>query len=119
MVVCSTRLQVLAKSTISHAFSRNEALFATFCGKVHPDAETSWFARKSCTFWPNRRFFMLFREMRQFLQLFAEKVTETSKHGSLLQKVEHFGQIDDFPCFCEKSGTFCNPSRKGDPNDET
>ena len=29
------KLQVLAKSMIFRAFSRNEALFATFCLKVH------------------------------------------------------------------------------------
>ena len=28
---------------------------------------------KSCKFWPNRLFFILFQEMRPFLQLFAEK----------------------------------------------
>ena len=108
MVVCSKKLQVLAKSTIFHAFSRNYELFATFCLKVDPNAETLWFAREGFTFWPNRRFFMLFREMRHFLQLFPEKLTETLKHGSLLQKVEDFGQIDDFSCFLAKSGTFWN-----------
>ena len=77
MVVCSKKLQGLAKSTISHAFSRNEALFSTFRWKVDPNAETSWFAGKSCTFWRNQRFFMLSREMGHCLQLFAEKWTQT------------------------------------------
>ena len=31
---------------------------------------------------------MLFHEMRKFLQLFAEKCIETSKHGSFLEKLQ-------------------------------
>ena len=108
MVVCSKKLQVLTKSTIFHAFSQNEALSAFFCWKVDPNAETWWFARKGFKLWPYRGVFMLFRKMRHFLQLFAEKLTQTSKHGGLLQKVPHFGQIDDFSCFLAKSCTFCN-----------
>ena len=45
---------------------------------------------------------MLFREMRQFWKLFAEKFSETPKHGCLLEKVLHFGQIVDFSCFFAK-----------------
>ena len=119
MVVCSKKLHILTNSTIFHAFSRNEAPFATFCWKVDPNAGTWWFAAESFTIWPNRRFFMLLREMRHFLQLFTEKLTETPKHGGLLEKVASFGQIDDFPCFLAKSGTFATFSLKGDPSDET
>ena len=68
MVVCSKNLQVLARSTISDAFSRNQARFATF----------------------------------------AKKFTQTRRHLGLLEKVAHFGQIDDFSCFFAKLGTFCN-----------
>ena len=102
MVVCSKKLQVLAKSTIFHAFPRNEAPFASFCLKVHLNAETWCFAREGFTVWRNRRFFMVFHEMRHFLQLFTEKLTKTAKRGSLLEKVAHFGQMDDFPCFFAK-----------------
>ena len=41
-------------------------------------------------------------EIRHFLQVFAERLTQTSKHGTLLEKVASFGQIDDFPCFFAK-----------------
>ena len=34
------KLQVLAKSMVFRAFSRNEALFATFSRKVHRNAKT-------------------------------------------------------------------------------
>ena len=37
--------------------------------------------------------------MRQFLQLFAEKFIEIRRHGSLFEKLESFGQIDDFSRF--------------------
>ena len=67
MVVCSKKLQVFAKSTIFDAFSGNEALFATFCWKVDPNAETWWFAWRGFRLW--RRFFMVSREMRHFLLL--------------------------------------------------
>ena len=59
MVLCSKKLQVLAKSTIFHAFSRNEALF-------------------------------------------AKKFNQTRKHGSFLEKVSTFPQIDDFSRFFGK-----------------
>ena len=108
IVVCSKDLHILTNSTIFHGFSGNEALFATFCWNVDPNAETWWFAPKSSTFWPNWRFLMLSREMGQFLQLFAETLTQTPKVGSLLEKVAHFGQIDDFSSFSAKWGTFPN-----------
>ena len=51
---------------------------------------------------------MLFLEIRQFLQLFAEKLTQTPKHGGLLEEGLSCGEIDDFSWFLEKWGTFCN-----------
>ena len=62
---------------------------------------------KSCKFWPNRWFFVLFHEMRHFLQLFPEKFIEMQRHGSLFEKLQRFGQMDDFSCFFTKWGTFC------------
>ena len=108
IVVCSKKLHIFPKLAIFHGFSPNRALFATFCLKVHPNAETWWFAREDFTFWPNQRFFMLFCEMRHFFKLSYEKLTQTPKHGGLLEKVASFGQIDDFSCFSAKWGTFCN-----------
>ena len=63
---------------------------------------------KSCKFSPNRWFFVLFDEMRHFLQLFPEKFIEMQRHGSLLEKLQSFGEIDDFLCFFTNWATFCN-----------
>ena len=46
--------------------------------------------------------------MRHFLQLPAEKFMKMPRHGSLLEKLQRFGQMDDFSCFFTKWGTFCN-----------
>ena len=40
------KLQLLAKSMIFHAFSRNEPLFPTFFRKVDQNLETRWFCRE-------------------------------------------------------------------------
>ena len=42
---------------------------------------------------------MLFHEMRQFLQLFAEKYMETSKHGSFLEKLQVLTESTSFRAF--------------------
>ena len=63
---------------------------------------------KSSKFWPNPWFFVFFHEMRHFLQLLSEKFIEMQSHGSLFEKLQSFGQIDDFSCFFTKWGTFCN-----------
>ena len=151
MIVCSTSSIVLAQSMISRAFSRNEAVFASFCHKVHRNVKTWYFFSKSCRFWRNRWFLVLFHEMRHFLQLlseklmkmprcrsllqklqvlaksmvfrvfsriepllepFAERFIEKPKHGSLLEKMHSFGQIDEFSSFFTKSGSFWNFSLK-------
>ena len=45
---------------------------------------------------------MLFHEMKDFLQLFPEKLIEMQRHGSLLEELQRFGQIDEFSCFFTK-----------------
>ena len=47
---------------------------------------------KSCKFWPNRWFFVLFHEMSPFLQLFPEKMTKTPKHGSFVEELQLLGK---------------------------
>ena len=140
------KFQLFAKSIIFHGFSRNEALFASFCRKLDENAKTcqfvqemssfgqiddfSWFfakegtfcdfllkssskhknmpvCSKTCKFWPNRWFFMLFQEMRHFLKLLANKLIKTQKHGNFFKKIASFGQIDDFSWLFTKWGTFC------------
>ena len=63
---------------------------------------------KSCKFWPNRWFFVFFHEMKHFLQLFPKNLIKMQRHGSLLKKLQSFGQIDDFSCFFTNWATFCN-----------
>ena len=63
---------------------------------------------KSCKFSPNRWFFVLFDEMRHFLQLFPEKFIEMQRHGSLLEKLQSFGEIDEFLFFFTNWAIFCN-----------
>ena len=82
------KLQALSKSMIFRAFWRNEPLFATFCWKVHQKGRNMVVSSKSCNSRPNRWFFVIFHEMSHFLQLFAEKLTKTQKHGCFLQKLQ-------------------------------
>ena len=41
---------------------------------------------------------MVFHEMRHFLQLFAEKLTKTPKHDSLLEKLQVLAKSMIFYC---------------------
>ena len=85
--------------------------WGTFCNFL---LKSSWKCQnmvvcsKRCKFWPNRWFFVLFHEMSHFLQLFPEKFIEMQRHGSLFEKLQSFGQIDDFSCFFTKWTTFPN-----------
>ena len=85
--------------------------WGTFCTSL---LKSSWKCQgmvvcsKSCKFWPNRWFFVLFHEMRHFLQVFPEKFIEMQRHGSLFKKLQSFGQIDDFSSFLTNWATFCN-----------
>ena len=85
--------------------------WGTFCNFL---LKSSWkyqnmvVCSKSCKFSPNRWFFVLFHEMRRFLQLFPEKFIEMQRHGRLLEKLQSFGEIHDFLCFVTNWATFCN-----------
>ena len=57
--------------------------------------------------------------MRHFLQLFAEKFIQTTKHGSFLEEVSTFGQIHDFHAFSLSKARFATFCREVHPNDET
>ena len=85
--------------------------WGTFCNfllKSSWKCQTMVVCSNSCKFSPNRWFFVLFHEIRNFLQLFPEKLIEMQRHGSLLEKLESFSQIDDFLCFFTNWATFCN-----------
>ena len=107
MVVCSKSCKVLAKSMSFRAFSRKEALLATFSLKIHRNAKSSKFVRKVAKIWPNWWFFVLFHGTSSLLQLFAAMFIETSKHGSFLGNLQ-VDKIDDFSCFFTRRRTFCN-----------
>ena len=94
------KFQVLTKSTIFRAFSSNEALFPTFCRKVHQDAKASQFPRKvtSC------KFSCFFTKWGTFWR----KVHQDAEIWQFARKVASSGQNDDFSSFFAKWGTFCN-----------
>ena len=58
---------------------------------------------KSCKFRPNRWFFVIFYEMSHFYHLFAEKLTKTLKHGSLIENLQALGKSMIFRDFDEMS----------------
>ena len=85
--------------------------WGTFCTSLLKSwwkCEDMVLCSKSCKFWPNRSFFVIFHEMRHFLQLFPEKFIQMQRHGSLFKKLQNFGQIDDFSSFLTNWATFCN-----------
>ena len=95
--------------------------WSTFCNFF---LKSSWkcqdivLCSKCCKFWPNRWFFVLFHEMRHFLQLFPKKLIKMQRHSSLFEKLQSFGQIDDVSCFLTNWATFCNLLLKGSSEDQ-
>ena len=81
MVVCLKSCIVFAKSMISRAFSRNEALFATSFWKVHENAETWLFARKVASFGQIDGFSWFFRNWATFWNLLLKG---SSKHQNMV-----------------------------------
>ena len=72
--------------------------FSNFLLKKSPNApKHGSLFEKLQIFLQNRQIFVLFREMRHFLQLFAEKFTKTVRHGILLEKN---GFLAKSPIFC-------------------
>ena len=68
-----------------------------------------WVCSKSREFWPNGWFFLLFREIRNFLRLFAQKLIKKEKHASLFEKLQFLakwiifhGNEELFACFSWK-----------------
>ena len=90
--------------------------WSTFCNFF---LKSSWKCQdmvvccKSCKFWPNWWFFVFFHEMRHFFQLVPKKLIKMQRHGSLFEKLQSFGQMDDFSCFFTNWATFCNVLLKG------
>ena len=62
---------------------------------------------ESC-FWENRWFLVLFHERRTFCNFFLKVHQKEKDMVALFQKLQSFGQIDDFSCCFTKWGTFCN-----------
>ena len=108
MVVCSKKLHSFGQIDDFSCFSTEWGAFCNFLLKSSWKCQDMVVCSKSWKFWPNRWFFVLFHEMRHFLQLFPEKYIEMQRHGSLFEKLQSFGQIDDFSCSFTKWGTFCN-----------
>ena len=109
------KCQVLPKSIIFHGFSRNEALSAAFFGKE----KNMQVCSKSWVFWPNRWFFMLFQEMRHFLQAFPENLIKTLKHASLFEKCQGLAKSTISHGFSQNEALFAFLSWKVDRKRKT
>ena len=98
MVVCSKSVKFLAKSTIFHGSSPNEALFAEKFTKSFKDG----------SLFENLAVFGQIDDFRAFPQneaLFATvclKIHQSRKTWYFLEKMKVFVQFDDFPCFFRK-----------------
>ena len=100
------KLSVLATSIIFHTFSRNEPPFATFFPKSSSKPRNLIVCSKTCKFWPNRRFFMVFHEMSLFSTLCSEKFVKTSKRDSLLEKLQVLAKSTIFHAFLQNEQLF-------------
>ena len=81
--------------------------FCHFWLKSSSKRRNTVISSKSCKFWPNRRFFPFFREMRDSLPLLAEKFIKTPKHSGLFEKLEVLDKSTIFRVFFTKWGIFC------------
>ena len=61
---------------------------------------------KNVKFCPNRRFLMVFHEMRHFLHFFAEKFMKTEKHASLFEKLSVLAKSMIFHAFSRNQALF-------------
>ena len=118
MIVCSKKLHSVGQIDDFSCFLTK---WRTFCNFF---LERSWKCQdivvcsKSCKFLPNPWFLVFFHEMRHFFQLFPKKLIKMQRHGSLFDKLQNFGLMDDFSCFLMTWGTFCNVLLKGSSEDQ-
>ena len=139
------KLLVLAKSMIFRAFSRNDSLFAqkftkrpkhgSLLEKLLVLAKSMIFRAPSQNMWSrldhhwsnvhqqdHRSGCLLKRfidKMSHFLQLFAEKLTKTPKHGSFLEKLQVLAKWTIFRSFSRNELPFATFCWKVDQNAET
>ena len=66
------KLRVLGKSMTFRLLSRNEALFASFCWKIHGNAETWYFVRKLDSFGQMKDFSCFFTKWDTFCYFFVK-----------------------------------------------
>ena len=88
------------------SFFTKLATFSTFLLKSWPKRGNMVVCWKSCNFWPNRWCFIVFHEMSHFLQLFAEKLTKTPKHGSFLEELQVLAKSMIFRAFSRNEPFF-------------
>ena len=98
------KLKVLAKWIIFCAFSRNEALFATFSWKVYRNAKIWYFVRKVAKFWPNRWFFEQTTMFCCFDELFSKRGQKVAQFVKQHEKSSIWPKLCNFssklPCLC-------------------
>ena len=115
MVVCYKKCHSFGQIDEFSCFSTEWGNFFNSLLKSSGKCQERVVFSKSRKFWPNRWFLMLSHEMRHLLQLFPEKFIEMQRHGSLFEKLQSFGQIDDFSCFFTNWATFCKLLLKSSP----
>ena len=113
--------KVSSLGQIDH-FSCFSAKFATFCEywlKRSSKRRNTVVASKSWKFWPYRRFFVFFREMRHLLPLLAEKFVKTPKNGGFFEKVGSLAKSTIFPFLLRNEALFATFGWKVRENAET
>ena len=103
-------------------FSCFFAKWATFCDfwlKISWKDRNTVVSSKSCKFWPNRRFFPFFHEMRHFLRFLPEKFVKTPKNGAFLENLEVLAKLTIFRGFSRNEAPFATFGWRVCQNPET
>ena len=94
----------------------------TFCKLLLKSWQKRWnrvACTKSCNFWPNRWFFVVFHEIMHLLQPFAQTLTKTPKRGSLHEKLQVLAKSTIFHVFSRNQAPLATFGWKVRRNAET
>ena len=105
------KLQVLAKSMIFRAFSRNEPLFATFSWKVDQNAETWLFPRKVASFGQMDDF----SAKSEWFREKARKIIDLAKTNNFSSKLPCLGVLVSFSAKSCKKWLISRKTTKNHP----
>ena len=96
--------------------------WGTFCHfwlKSSAKRQNTVVSSKSVQFWPNRPFFVFFREICNFLRILAEKVVKTPKHCGCFEKLEVLAKSTIFRVSLRNEALFATFGWKVRENAET